>query len=96
LWQTWYEPPPVDTDVSVDFESLWELVVVAVKLAGAALIVVATPLTVERKGVMVATGFPLASTETHGSRRDSETRCSLMIRTLSPFWRKETYQLVEL
>lgn len=54
----------------------------AVKLAGAALIVVATPLTAERKGVMVATGFPLASTETHGSRGDSETGCSQMIRML--------------
>jgi hypothetical protein len=47
--------------------------VVAVKLAGAALIVVATPLTVERTGVIVATGFPLASTDTQGSRGLSVT-----------------------
>lgn len=40
----------------------------AVKLAGASLIVVATPSTVVRTGVMVATGEPLASTDTHGSR----------------------------
>jgi hypothetical protein len=55
-------------------------VVVAVKLAGAALIVVATPFTVETKGVIVATGFPLASTDTHGSRGDSVTRRTTMIR----------------
>ena len=39
----------------------------AVKLAGAALIVVSTPLIVERTGVIVATGLPFASTDTQGS-----------------------------
>lgn len=73
----------MDADVPVGFASLCEVVVVAVKLAGAALIVVATPLTVEMKGVIVATGFPFASTDTHGSRGDSVTVCSRVIRTLA-------------
>jgi hypothetical protein len=53
---------------------------------GAALIVFATPLTVERKGVMVATGLPFASTETHASRGDSETEYSQMVRLSTLSW----------
>jgi hypothetical protein len=49
---------------------------VAVRLAGAAPIVVATPLIVVRTGVTVVTALPLASTETQGSRGLSETRVS--------------------
>ena len=71
LWQTWKEPPPVGSGtapgVGDGFLSLWE-VVVAVRLAGAALMVVATPLIVVRTGVTVAIGLPLASTETQGLR----------------------------
>ena len=79
LWQTWYDPPPVDVgsigpDVVEGAELSWDAVVVAVRLAGAASIVVATPLIVVRIGVTVVTGFPLASTETQGSRGLSETR----------------------
>lgn len=78
LWQTKYEPPPVDVgssepDAGVAFESPCVEVVVAVKLDGAALIVLNTPSTVVRAGVIVATGVPLASTETQGSRADSVT-----------------------
>jgi hypothetical protein len=60
---------------------------------GAALIVVATPLTVEKKGVMVATGLPFASTETQGSRGDSETEYSQMVRLSSVSLGNKTYQL---
>jgi hypothetical protein len=42
--------------------------VVVVKLAGAALTVVATPLVVVRTGVIVATGISLGPTETQGFR----------------------------
>jgi hypothetical protein len=59
----------------VGFESLCELVVGAVNAAGAALTVVAIPLAVEMKGVMVAMGFPIALTDTHGSRGLSVTEC---------------------
>jgi hypothetical protein len=59
----------------VGFESLWELVVGAFNAAGAALTVVAIPLAVEIKGVMVAMGFPIALTDTHGSRGLSVTEC---------------------
>jgi hypothetical protein len=76
LWQIWKEPPPVGSgtvpEVGDGFSSLWE-VVVAVKLAGAALMVVAKPLIVVRTGVIVATGLPLASTETQGLRGSAVT-----------------------
>lgn len=75
LLQTKSEPPPVEVASGApdDCDGLLSdcEVVVAVRVAGAALIVVATPLTVVRTGVMVATGRPLASTETQGSREDS-------------------------
>jgi hypothetical protein len=69
LKQTSNEPPPVavgnDPEVIVASSSNLS-VVLAVKLARAALIVVATPLMLVRTGVIVATGVPLASTETQG------------------------------
>ena len=73
MWQTGNDPPPVDVastplDVVVGFESPTAEEVVA---PGFALIVVAAPLIVVRKGVIVATALPLASTETQGSRGDS-------------------------
>jgi len=65
-------PPPVEVDASPDvvvgFESPCWVVVVAVKLAGAALIVVGMPFMVVSTGVIVAIGVPLASTETQGVR----------------------------
>jgi hypothetical protein len=75
LWQTGNDPPPVDVlsaplDVVVGFESPS---VEEVFAPGFALIVVASPLIVVRIGVIVATGLPLASTETQGSRGDSVT-----------------------
>jgi hypothetical protein len=75
LWQTGKDPPPVAVasappDVVVGFESPSVEEVVA---PGFALIVVAAPLIVVRTGVIVATGLPLASTETQGSRGDSVT-----------------------
>jgi hypothetical protein len=60
----------VAPDVVVRIESPTELVVVAVKEAGAGLIVVAMPLIVVRMGVTVD-GFPLASTVTQGFKSDS-------------------------
>lgn len=68
MWHTWNAPPPGSgaPGTEVGLLSLW-LVVVAVRLAGAALIVVGTPLIVVRTGVMVAIGDPLASTETQAS-----------------------------
>ena len=82
LWQTKYELPPVavgtsEPEVGVGFESPCADVVVAVRLWGAALSVVSTPSTVVRIGVIVATGVPLASTETQGSRADSVTEGAL-------------------
>jgi hypothetical protein len=62
----------VAPDVGEGFLSDWR-VVVAVRLAGAAEIVVATPSTVVRTGVTVATGEPLASTEIQGSSPSAET-----------------------
>jgi len=78
LWQTWKDPPAVDAGAAPEevvgcCESPVVKVVVAVKIAGAALIVVAAPLTVVRTGVIVAMGLPLVSTETHGSKPDSVT-----------------------
>lgn len=66
LWQTSYDPPP-KLNLPVGFELLW----LAVVVAGAALIVVAAPLIVVRTGVIVATGVPLASTDTQGFKADS-------------------------
>jgi len=48
-------------------------VAAAVKLKGAAPIVVATPLIVVSTGVIVVTGFEFASTDTQGSRGSSVT-----------------------
>lgn len=68
LWQTGNDPPvdvataPLDVAVGSDSP------VVEVVAPGFALIVVAAPLIVVRTGVNVATGLPLASTETQGSR----------------------------
>jgi len=58
-------------DISVGFAaSFWLSVAVAaaVKLKGAAPIIVATPLIVVATGVTVVTGFEFASRETQGSR----------------------------
>jgi len=67
---------------------LWD-VGVALEVVSAALTVVSTPLIVEMKGVIVATGLPLASTDTHGSRGPSLTKCSRAIRTLAALTWKE-------
>lgn len=78
LLQRRYEPPPVAVDsvapdVCEGISSDWK-VVVAVRLAGAGLSVVAMPLMVVSTGVIVATGEPLASTETHKSRASAVTK----------------------
>ena len=75
FWHTGNDPPPVDVAtaplvVAVAFESS----VVEVAAPGFAFMVVVAPLIVVRAGVIVATGLPLASTDTQGSRGDSVTR----------------------
>jgi hypothetical protein len=77
LWQTKYEDPPVDVasaapEAGDGFLSDCD-VVVAVRLGGAALIVVSLPSIVVRTGVIVAIGDPFASTVTHGFNADSVT-----------------------
>jgi hypothetical protein len=77
LWHCKNDPPPVAAAAGspkfvVDSDSACVEVVVAVRLAGAALSVVSTPLIVVRIGVTV-TGNPLALTDTQGSRADSVT-----------------------
>lgn len=81
LWQTGNDPPPVAVvpaplEIVVGFESPR---VDDVVTPGFALIVVAAPLIVVRVGVIVATGLPLASTETQGSRGDSLTEIVRLI-----------------
>jgi hypothetical protein len=73
LWQVRRDAPPVDVGNSVPEVGVCVEIVVAVRLGGAALIVVTTPLTVVRTGVIVAIGNPLASTVIQGSRADSVT-----------------------
>jgi hypothetical protein len=90
LWQTGNDPPPADVasapvDVAVGFESPRVEEVIA---PGFALIVVAAPLIVVRTGVIVATGLPLASTETQVSRGDSVTGKMLDIGLSSSFRRQ--------
>lgn len=78
LLQTWYDPPPVAGAVSVGLESL-VLAVVAVILSGTAPMVVGIPLIVVKTGVIVETGVPEASTETHGAKGEAVTK---VIRTM--------------
>ena len=76
LWQTSNAPPSVGAEIAllVDFREsvIAPEEVVAVKLTGAALMVVCTPLMVETTGVTVEK-LPLASTVTQGSKAGSVT-----------------------
>jgi hypothetical protein len=73
LWQTGNDPPVFVATAPLDVTVGLESPVVDFVAPGFAFMVVAAPLIVVRVGVMVATGPPLTSTETQGSRGDSVT-----------------------